>query len=687
MDSAAPLDELAGRLGGVTGLVVAFALVDALLLHLGYTLKETLGDSAVIWPAAGLLLAALWLAPLRLWPLLLVVGLVVEVGMASMWYQPFRVSISILYTLAGIAGTVVGALFLRHMMPEYRLMRTRDTLWLVLGTALGALVAASLGAAITAAISGYITTITYSTNLQTWWGGSWLGYLTVAPAFLCWLSPVRFRYAELELNSRWELVLLGTLTFGFAVHVFSVRDLDHVSLLQLPTSMVAMMLLCAMRLPPRWCATLYALAAVVCAWYISRHRGPFQAEDLLLRVGQGQAFIASLGVISFALSVTIAEKNIAMGLQREAEYRYRSFVELSAEAVWRVELEQPMPVALPYEQQMQWLRQHARVVESSRTYQLIDPEAALGRSLPWRREVGWVAALEDQLPLAATQGYSLTGLSFRINVNGRRHTFVTSFNGVIEDGRLLRIWGVARDITELSELNARLLREQERLKSYARQLVTAEEKARRATAVDLHDGIGQSLAGMAMTLDVARQQVPSEVRGLIEDVRARLREVQDRTRHMISDLSPPGLYELGLEPALQWLTVYMKGKDRLHVEMDTDVIEHHIPLEMRVLVFKLVRELLRNVVKHAGVDLAKLTVSGNAERLRVEVVDRGKGFEWQMDMFGSSVGGFGLWSIADRVHEAGGRFSVDTAPGRGARFEMVFPLGAKATRGAEVFHA
>jgi signal transduction histidine kinase len=95
---------------------------------------------------------------------------------------------------------------------------------------------------------------------------------------------------------------------------------------------------------------------------------------------------------------------------------------------------------------------------------------------------------------------------------------------------------------------------------------------------------------------------------------------------------------------------------------------------MRVLVFKLVRELLRNVVKHAGVSAAHVTVRGDADMLQVEVADKGKGFEWQMDLFGARAGGFGLWSIADRVQEAGGTFIVDTMPGRGSRFEMTFPL-------------
>ena len=97
-------------------------------------------------------------------------------------------------------------------------------------------------------------------------------------------------------------------------------------------------------------------------------------------------------------------------------------------------------------------------------------------------------------------------------------------------------------------------------------------------------------------------------------------------------------------------------------------------MDLRVLIFKLVRELLRNVVKHAGVDTARVTVRGDADAVHIDVVDTGRGFEWQMDLFGERVGGFGLWSIADRISEVGGEFIVDTAPGRGARFSLKFAL-------------
>jgi signal transduction histidine kinase len=229
-------------------------------------------------------------------------------------------------------------------------------------------------------------------------------------------------------------------------------------------------------------------------------------------------------------------------------------------------------------------------------------------------------------------------------------------------------------VSRQAELNARLVSDQERLRSYARQLAAAEEKARRATAVDLHDGIGQTLAGMLMIVEVARQQSAPTAQKLLDDLRLRLREIQDLTRRMISDMSPPGLYDLGLGAALQWLAAHMRAESGLTVLLDCRFDERRLRLETRVLVFKLVRELLRNVVKHAGVTIAQISVEEEEDWLRVVVSDEGRGFEWQTEMVGERSGGFGLWSVADRVRDAAGTFDVLTAIGRGARFVMRLPL-------------
>jgi signal transduction histidine kinase len=680
-----PLLAVMSRAGGLAGLLALFGIAQVVLVTLGYSVKESSSALTVIWPPPGLSMVVLWLTPRRYWPAFLGLQFFAEYAVGSLWVGHLFSPLGMLYPAVNCLDALVGASVARWWIPDFASVRTLQLLRIIGATALGSAAAALLGAALNYVnqrdFSRGFTAIGYLHEAQIWWMGNWLGSLAVVPLVMCWISPLRSLYQELALRSRIELAVLTVLLAGFCWYVFVGERDRATSLLQFPTIIVALMLYAAARLPPRWLAVQFMMIAVLCAWLSVRHPGPFQAADFFIRTAEVQTFLVSIGVVTLSLSMTLTEKNILVGDLRDAEYRYRTFVELSTEAVWRVELRQPMPVVLSVDEQVAWLREHASVVEASRTYEQIEPEVSSGAPLAWRRESGWAAVYEDQVHKAATQNYSIDGLPFTKLLRGRQHTFLTSFSGVVQDGKLLRIWGVARDITELTELNLRLLREQERLKSYARQLMTAEEKARRATAVDLHDGIGQSLVGMAMTLDVARQQSTPDVRLLIEEVRLRLREVQERTRNMISDLSPPGLYELGLAPALQWLAVYMRGQDRLHVDLEARVREEFIRIETRVLVFKLVRELLRNVVKHAGVNAARVLVVGDAETLRVEVSDQGKGFEWQLDLFGAKAGGFGLWSIADRVSEIGGQFSVDTAPGRGARFEMVFPLRAMSPGG------
>jgi signal transduction histidine kinase len=362
-------------------------------------------------------------------------------------------------------------------------------------------------------------------------------------------------------------------------------------------------------------------------------------------------------------------------LLRTSGERYHTFIEQSSEAVWRIELDVPMASGLPVGEQIAWLREHAYVAECNlvylrlnRLFGLPETDARL-----WRADVPWSAVYLEHIRTAAHQGYSTDGLQFTLSNDSRQFTYITGFRGVLENGKLVRVWCVARDVTELVELNHRLRQKQDRLQLYARQLVGAEERARRATAVDLHDGIGQHLVGLAMTLDAAAARAPAEVRLLLGEATHTVREVQSITQRVIADLSPPGLYELGLEPALKWLSVYMRGKDNLQVELHVDADAAAYNLELRVLVFKLIRELLRNVVKHSGVQSATVTVTQTAKELFVVVEDRGVGFEWQLSLFEARSGGFGLWSVADRVRAAAGEMTVDTAPGRGCRVSVVFP--------------
>ena len=388
-----------------------------------------------------------------------------------------------------------------------------------------------------------------------------------------------------------------------------------------------------------------------------------------------QLYLATLIVISFMLSIVLLEMRNTLQLLRTSSERYHNFVEQSSEAVWRIELSLPMAPGLPIAGQVEWLREHAYVAECNLTYLHLNRQFGVAdeNARLWRADVPWAAIFLDNIEAASRRGYSMDGLQFTTSADARPLTYITGFRGVIEDGKLARVWGVARDVTELVELNGRLRQKQDRLQVYARQLVGAEERARRATAVDLHDGIGQQLVGLALTLEAVAARATPEVRLLLGEATHAVRDVQSITQRVIADLSPPGLYELGLEPALKWLSVYMRSKDNLQVDLEVAADAAAYDLELRVLIFKLIRELLRNVVKHSGVQSASVIVTQTPQELRVLVEDRGVGFEWQLSLFEPRTEGFGLWSVADRVRAAAGEMTVDTAPGRGCRVSVVFP--------------
>ena len=653
--------------------LAAFGLLYSTLMILGLALRESSRQLTTIWPATGLLFMALWFSPRRNWIWILGVQIAVEMAIDVARADHFSMREYGPFVLASSLGGIVAALIARRLMAAPEIPRVRHVLQFMAAVALGAAASASVGALAGAESLGVAD---YLRAWQLWWAGNWLGSLCIAPVVMGW--AVRWRAPELSAPAApaLESALISCAMLGMTVRVFSTPAGGVTSIVDMPFILLAIMIVAAFRMPPRWCSSLAAVAALLASYFASRGTGPFADDpNPFVRVSALQLYLATLIAISFMLTVVLLEMRNALQLLRTSGERYHNFIEQSSEAVWRVELAEPMAVDLAQHEQVAWLRAHAQVAEWNLVYQRLSrlfgiPDADAGA---WRADVPWSAIYLEHIGQAAQHNHSVDGLQFTLSSGARQLTFITGFRGVIESGKLVRIWCVARDITELVELNHRLREKQDRLQQYARQLVGAEERARRATAVDLHDGIGQQLVGLAMTLDGAVARAAPETRLVLGEATRTVREIQAITQRVIADLSPPGLYELGLEPALKWLSVYMRRKDNLQVELHVAADAAAYNLELRVLVFKLIRELLRNVVKHSGVLAATVTVTETPNELRVVVEDRGVGFEWQLSLFEPRSEGFGLWSVADRVRAAAGEITVDTAPGRGCKVSVVFP--------------
>lgn len=268
-----------------------------------------------------------------------------------------------------------------------------------------------------------------------------------------------------------------------------------------------------------------------------------------------------------------------------------------------------------------------------------------------------------------------------------------------EGGRPSRMVGTCQDITEQKQYEAALTRAKQDLEQrvaertielkrradqlarLSSELTLAEQRERRRLATVLHDHLQQILVGAKLRLTVLRRKVDPDEADAVDLVAGLVDDAIEASRSLTVQLSPPILHEAGLTAGLEWLARWMQDTHGLAVRLD---LEEGVQLpreDVRLLVFESVRELLFNVVKHAGVSealvRARLEEGPQGRRLVVAIVDRGAGFELaevESRQSGKLGGGFGLFSIRERLDLMGGSFEIDSAPGEGSCFTLVAPL-------------
>ncbi len=264
-----------------------------------------------------------------------------------------------------------------------------------------------------------------------------------------------------------------------------------------------------------------------------------------------------------------------------------------------------------------------------------------------------------------TKGEALP-VSFRIQAaDGGRH-WLEQRGVLLRDGSggVTGVTGVLRDITVRKELEEKQARQRDRLRRLAAKLASAQEEERRRIAEGLHDDVAQLLAACGLKLSLAeREHVVARRRALHEEVRALLRQASERLQSMSFELQSSALRRLGLGPGLVELCQVMSGRYHMSFTLEGEELAGGLEQETETILFNSVRELLFNVVKHAGVGEATVSISRTRERLTVTVEDRGRGFpdgdiENRIDL----AGGLGLFAIQERLSYIGGTIQIESAP-------------------------
>lgn len=217
------------------------------------------------------------------------------------------------------------------------------------------------------------------------------------------------------------------------------------------------------------------------------------------------------------------------------------------------------------------------------------------------------------------------------------------------------------------------------VRELASRLTMAEQEERRRISQVLHDDLQQLLYGLQMKLRMMRQSLESAGQTDLVEVADKsgswIEKALATTRQLTVDISPPILKHEGLADALVWLQRQMEQLHGLHVTIDADQ-SFDIPGEdLRVLLFQIVRELLFNIKKHAGVDHAEVELEQVHDEIIIRVRDSGQGFDVAaLEQHHGEQENFGLFSVRERLDLLGGRMELDSAPGRGTRVILHAPL-------------
>ena len=214
---------------------------------------------------------------------------------------------------------------------------------------------------------------------------------------------------------------------------------------------------------------------------------------------------------------------------------------------------------------------------------------------------------------------------------------------------------------------------EEKLRAMAFDAALTEDRERRRIAADLHDRIGQSLALAQIRLGTLRDTLPAEARPAVVECLEVIEQSIADTRALIFDLSPPVLYDLGLTAAIAWLGDQLAARHGLEVSVEGESVTG-IDGEVAPVLFRVVRELLTNVVKHARSPRARVTLGRDEGHLSVEVQDGGVGLV-EVRAASSARGGFGLFSVREQVGRLGGTVEIVPAPGGGTCVRLRVPLG------------
>jgi PAS domain S-box-containing protein len=238
---------------------------------------------------------------------------------------------------------------------------------------------------------------------------------------------------------------------------------------------------------------------------------------------------------------------------------------------------------------------------------------------------------------------------------------------------------VAQDNTERKRAEEMLQKSETELRLLSSKILEAQENERKRVARELHDGIGQALTGIKFSLEnnvrrLKETETPLHFKEL-EDIIPLIQFTVDETRRIAMGLRPSTLDDIGISETIYWFCQQFEGiYKNIRIQQLIEVEENQIPEALKTVIFRVLQESLNNVAKHSKADCVQVSLLQQGKIVELVVEDNGIGFDPQAHAQQSAhKKGFGLASMRERTELSGGKFTLQSAPGRATRICAVWP--------------
>ena len=250
------------------------------------------------------------------------------------------------------------------------------------------------------------------------------------------------------------------------------------------------------------------------------------------------------------------------------------------------------------------------------------------------------------------------------------HVLVVSVT-VSLPGRRTELWTIYRDISARKRVEASL-------QAVSSRLLEVQEAERRHLAGELHDEIGQLLTGLRLLLKLNGDASIDTIKGRFDQARSIVDDLFGTVRRLSFDLRPADLDQFGLLPALLALFERYTSQTGILVDFKHRDIDRRFESKVETAAYRVVQQALTNTAQHAGVAGVTVRLWAEANKLHLQVEDRGRGFDPEIVM--KVTRSSGLFGMSERTSLVGGHLTIDSAPGKGTTITAELPLNDTSTQ-------